>query len=97
MDLSKLKVPEGHFGPECPICGTPMPPILASGVEAKLQQYVQQATGDTWTAEMQRALDFIPKEFVGNDAWENGVKRLADAYALAHKANIESKPTESTR
>ncbi len=41
----------------------------------------KQIEVDNWSAEMQRALDFIPGQFVGNDAWENGVKRLADAWA----------------
>ena len=41
----------------------------------------RQIEVDNWSAEMQRALDFIPGQFVGNDAWENGVKRLADAWA----------------
>ncbi len=36
---------------------------------------------DSWTGEIQRALDFIPKEYLGNDAWENGVSRMADALA----------------
>jgi len=39
---------------------------------------IRKADGDRWTAEIQRALDFIPKQFVGNDEWENGVKRMAD-------------------
>lgn len=56
---------------------------------------------DGWSAEMQRALDFIPREFCQNDAWENGVKRMADEIArlraAAHPAAADDDAEPVTR
>ncbi len=44
----------------------------------ELEEAKKTIENDCWTGEMQRALGYIPSEFVGKDRWEYGVKRMAD-------------------
>jgi hypothetical protein len=39
--------------------------------------FCKSSPAPTWDAEKQQALDAIPKEFIGNDLWLNGIKRMA--------------------
>lgn len=46
---------------------------------AEVNRLKAEIANDSWTAEMQAALDAIPREFVGNDLWANGVVRMSQA------------------
>lgn len=60
-------------------------------LKARVKKLEHEIATDSWTREMQEALGYIPVEFVGNDAWQLGVKRLAEAYEQGKIENARYK------
>lgn len=52
--------------------------------DAEIERLKATIENDTWTGEIQRALEYIPSEFVKNDRWEYGVKRMAEELTRLH-------------
>lgn len=62
--------------------------VAAQAENARLKQEI--AT-DSWTAEMQRALELIPVEFLKNDMWCEGIGRMA---AVIEKLKVVAQNNE---
>jgi chromosome segregation ATPase len=62
---------------------------FARQLERELLAAQRQLANDSWTAEMQRALELIPTEFVHNDMWYAGIGRMAEALTLAQRQLAE--------
>ena len=43
------------------------------------------AENDSWSRELQDALDSIPARFLTNDYWVNGIRRMADALSAPNQ------------
>ena len=63
-----------------------------STLETRYSELKGMIEKDSWTAEMQEAIGYIISPFLGNDAWQLGVKRMAESHqALAAKvAGLEA-------
>lgn len=48
-----------------------------SQARAEVERLEQEIKTDSWSREMQEALQAIPSQFVENDYWVNGIKRMA--------------------
>lgn len=48
-----------------------------AALRAEVERLQHEIKTDSWTREMQEALQAIPSQFVQNDYWVNGIKRMA--------------------
>lgn len=46
---------------------------------AEVDKLRAELANDSWTGEMQQAIEAIPREFLGNDFWVNGIVRMGAA------------------